>query len=119
MATSSEPQKLVVVSEVTAFVQRCMEAVGAAAPHAASLAEVILAADERGHYSHGLNRLGQWDVASQGEGDRIAGLALCTRHYSAGSKAKVTEGVSGQSFNSGHGIHAPHIRSVSNSSELW
>ena len=32
---------------------------------------------------------------------------------------KVTEGVSGQSFNSGHGIHAPHIRSVSNSSELW
>ena len=82
MATSSEPQKLVVVSEVTAFVQRCMEAVGAAAPHAASLAEVILAADERGHYSHGLNRLGQWeharDKASQGEGDRIAGLAFCT-----------------------------------------
>ena len=26
---------------------------------------------------------------------------------------KVTEGVSGQSFNSGHGIHAPHIRSIS------
>lgn len=59
MATT-EPQKLVVVSEVTGFVQRCMEAVGAAAPHAASLAEVILAADKRGHYSHGLNRLGWW-----------------------------------------------------------
>ena len=42
------------------------------------------------------------------------GLGIAPRLF-----AKVTEGVSGQSFNSGHGIHAPHIRSVSNSSELW
>ena len=34
-------------------------------------------------------------------------------------QGKVTEGVSGQSFNSGHGIHAPRIPSVSNSSKLW
>ena len=32
---------------------------------------------------------------------------------------KVTEGVSGQSFDSGHALHAPRIRSVSSSSELW
>ena len=34
-------------------------------------------------------------------------------------ECKVTEGVSGQSFDSGHALHAPRIRSVSNSSELW
>ena len=51
-------QRLVAITEVTGFVQRCMEAVGAAGPHAASLADVLLAADTRGHYSHGLNRLG-------------------------------------------------------------
>lgn len=51
-------QRLVAITEVTGFVQRCMEAVGAAGPHAASLADVLLAADTRGHYSHGLNKLG-------------------------------------------------------------
>ena len=51
-------QRLVAITEVTGFVQRCMEAVGAAGPHAASLADLLLAADTRGHYSHGLNRLG-------------------------------------------------------------
>ena len=51
-------QRLVAATEVTDFVQRCMEAVGAAGPHAASLGDVLLAADTRGHYSHGLNKLG-------------------------------------------------------------
>lgn len=51
-------QRLVAADEITDFVQRCMEAVGAAGPHAASLADVLLAADTRGHYSHGLNKLG-------------------------------------------------------------
>ena len=32
---------------------------------------------------------------------------------------KVAEGVSGQSFDSGHALHASRIRSVSSSSELW
>ena len=34
-----------------------MEASGAIPRHAACLADVLLAADLRGHYSHGLNRL--------------------------------------------------------------
>ena len=51
--------KLVAVCEVTSFVQRCMEAAGAPAPHAATVAEVLIAADVRGHYSHGVNRLGK------------------------------------------------------------
>ena len=51
--------QLVPVHEIAAFSQRCMEAAGAAAPHAASLADVLVAADTSGHYSHGLNRLGK------------------------------------------------------------
>lgn len=56
--TTLKMQRLVAANEITDFVQRCMEAVGAAGPHAASLADVLLAADMRGHYSHGLNKLG-------------------------------------------------------------
>lgn len=58
-STAPEPYKLVQVKEVNAFLQRAIEAAGAAAPHAASLAEVLVAADRRGHFSHGLNRLGK------------------------------------------------------------
>ncbi len=39
------------------FVQSCIEACGAPKEHAASLADVVIEADVRGHYSHGLNRL--------------------------------------------------------------
>ncbi|KAL1110429.1 hypothetical protein AAG570_007960 [Ranatra chinensis] len=35
----------------------CMNAVGTPAAHSNALAELLLAADVRGHYSHGLNRL--------------------------------------------------------------
>ena len=57
-------QRLVAADEITDFVQRCMEAVVAAGPHAASLAHVLLTADTRGHYSHGLNKLGTQRRAS-------------------------------------------------------
>jgi len=36
---------------------RCMETVGTPTDHASSLADVLVEADHRGHYSHGLNRL--------------------------------------------------------------
>ena len=46
------------VSEVESFVERCMTAVGTPAQQAKALAEVLVSADKRGHFSHGLNRLG-------------------------------------------------------------
>lgn len=36
-----------------------MTAVGTPKEHASALADVLLEADRRGHYSHGLNRLGK------------------------------------------------------------
>lgn len=50
--------RLVNVEEVSKFVQRCMCRVGTNPDHARQLAELIVAADSRGHFSHGLNRLG-------------------------------------------------------------
>ena len=51
--------KSVFPGEVRYFVQTCMMQVGAKEEHAASLAELLVSADTRGHYSHGLNRLGE------------------------------------------------------------
>ncbi len=51
---------LLEVEEIRSFVCRCVETAGGAPSHASCLADVLLAADTRGHYSHGLNRLGQW-----------------------------------------------------------
>lgn len=49
---------LVNVEEVSKFVQRCMGSVGTNREHARQLAQLLVAADCRGHFSHGLNRLG-------------------------------------------------------------
>ena len=46
------------ISEVKAFIERCMLSAGAKMSHGCQLAEVLVAADYRGHFSHGLNRLG-------------------------------------------------------------
>uniref|UniRef100_A0A3B3XZP8 Malate dehydrogenase n=1 Tax=Poecilia mexicana TaxID=48701 RepID=A0A3B3XZP8_9TELE len=43
--------------EVQSFIERCLTTVGAKPHHASSLAEVLVTADCRGHYSHGLNRM--------------------------------------------------------------
>uniref|UniRef100_A0A3Q2QR73 Uncharacterized oxidoreductase YjmC n=1 Tax=Fundulus heteroclitus TaxID=8078 RepID=A0A3Q2QR73_FUNHE len=43
--------------EVQSFIERCLTTVGAKPHHANSLAEVLVTADCRGHYSHGLNRM--------------------------------------------------------------
>uniref|UniRef100_A0A1I8GVG4 Protein-lysine N-methyltransferase n=1 Tax=Macrostomum lignano TaxID=282301 RepID=A0A1I8GVG4_9PLAT len=50
-------EKLVPESEVTRLVIECMRWAGADSTHAARLAEILLSADRRGHYSHGINRL--------------------------------------------------------------
>lgn len=46
------------VAEVLRYATDCMVSVGVKKDHATALAEVLVAADHRGHYSHGLNRLG-------------------------------------------------------------
>ena len=44
--------------EVKRFIEDCMTSVGTRRDHAESLADNLVTADYRGHYSHGLNRLG-------------------------------------------------------------
>lgn len=43
--------------EMRAFIVRCMRKVGTDDAHAQALAEVLVAGDYRGHFSHGMNRL--------------------------------------------------------------
>ena len=66
MADTSEHAtgKLVAVDEVFGFVKRCMVKVGAAEAHAVSQAELLVTADSRGHFSHGLNRLGKCNASA-------------------------------------------------------
>lgn len=52
--------KLAAIAEVTAFIKRCMIAVGTPEANASLLADVLVTADYRGHFSHGLNRLGEF-----------------------------------------------------------
>ncbi|XP_022319127.2 putative oxidoreductase YjmC [Crassostrea virginica] len=54
---SSENWDVVSNAEVKRFARDCMTSVGTKPEHADSLAEVLVQADYRGHYSHGLNRL--------------------------------------------------------------
>jgi hypothetical protein len=49
---------LVAIPEITAFIERCMVAAGTKPTHAKALADNLTTADYRGHFSHGLNRLG-------------------------------------------------------------
>ncbi|KAK3603644.1 hypothetical protein CHS0354_017361 [Potamilus streckersoni] len=49
--------KIVPLAELQTFVVRCMGAVGISEDDAGALADLLVSADYRGHYSHGLNRL--------------------------------------------------------------
>ncbi|RUS85175.1 hypothetical protein EGW08_007079 [Elysia chlorotica] len=48
---------VIALEEMHRFVVRAMEAVGTKREHATALADLLVAADYRGHFSHGLNRL--------------------------------------------------------------
>ena len=45
-------------ADMLEFMTQCMIKVGTKPSHAKLLATVLIAGDKRGHYSHGLNRLG-------------------------------------------------------------
>lgn len=51
--------KCVAVAAVQSFVERCMRAVGTDPLHSTALSQVLTEADFRGHFTHGLNRLGE------------------------------------------------------------
>ncbi|CAI5441795.1 unnamed protein product [Caenorhabditis angaria] len=51
-------EKIVPVEEMRRFMIESMTTVGTTESHATQLANVLLEGDIRGHYSHGLNRLG-------------------------------------------------------------
>ena len=53
-------ETVVPLNEFHAFVIRVMCAVGVQESDANSLADLLVSADYRGHYSHGLNRLGKF-----------------------------------------------------------
>ena len=56
-----EAEKVVIpVEEATRFIVECMESVGTSKQHAKQLADVLVMGDHRGHFSHGLNRLGSF-----------------------------------------------------------
>jgi len=61
MRSAAQIGRMVVsVEEISRFIKETMMAVGTAQEHAEQMADLLLAADYRGHYSHGLNRLGEW-----------------------------------------------------------
>ncbi|XP_070564184.1 uncharacterized oxidoreductase YjmC-like [Ptychodera flava] len=58
LSTERNGQEILVArEEAENFIQRCMESVGTKPKHARALGQVLVAADYRGHFSHGLNRL--------------------------------------------------------------
>ena len=58
MAEIKNEHFLVEKDEMENFMERCMLAAGSKPEHAKSLAACLIAGDNRGHFSHGLNRLG-------------------------------------------------------------
>lgn len=62
MSSSQTPSQdkyyLIRKDDMEDFMERCMLAVGTRKDHARSLASCLITADYRGHFSHGLNRLG-------------------------------------------------------------
>ncbi|RWS21119.1 malate dehydrogenase-like protein [Leptotrombidium deliense] len=48
---------IVLKDELHSFIYRCMRAIGTSDSHSKSLADCLVLADYRGHFSHGLNRL--------------------------------------------------------------
>ncbi|CAD5207417.1 unnamed protein product [Bursaphelenchus okinawaensis] len=55
---ASKPQQFVVkVPEMRKYVVECMKSVGASEDNGGKVADLLICADLRGHYSHGLNRL--------------------------------------------------------------
>lgn len=53
---------IVPVEESRRFILECLVAVGTPKEHAKAMADLLVEADHRGHYSHGMNRLGKTTI---------------------------------------------------------
>lgn len=62
--------------EAEAFIKRCMTAVKTNPKHAEQLAQCLVAADYRGHYSHGFNRLGLCDPKNISKSEPLLGVLI-------------------------------------------
>lgn len=49
---------IIPIKEARRFMQECLKAAGADNSNANEMADLLIEADYRGHYSHGMNRLG-------------------------------------------------------------
>lgn len=58
-STMAAAGAVIALNECRRFIVDCLRAVGAQTAKAEQLAELLVSADYRGHYSHGLNRLGK------------------------------------------------------------
>ena len=54
-----DEHRCVAIREAESFIERCMRSVGTPDLHCRALSQVLVAGDVRGHFSHGLNRLGK------------------------------------------------------------
>jgi hypothetical protein len=73
---ASPPGVKVAIPEVRDFIMRCMQAVKTKRNHAQALADNLTMADYRGHFSHGLNRLGNYSSP-----DNIIGQGVQLQHF--------------------------------------
>ena len=64
-ASADEKAQWPIIKEetLTDFIVKCMQKAGSKEEPARLLAEVLLMGDKRGHYSHGINRLGKAETA--------------------------------------------------------
>ncbi|CAJ0606431.1 unnamed protein product [Cylicocyclus nassatus] len=82
--TSVKPgEKIVAKKEMLRFMKECLMSVGVVESHARQLAEVAVEADIRGHYSHGLNRLGMYINDVEGKACNVDGNPKILKERSA------------------------------------
>ncbi|KAK7109475.1 hypothetical protein V1264_013509 [Littorina saxatilis] len=103
MADSSNPSKrkdvesmdniTIAREEIRAFCVRCLEKAGATTSHACAMADLLVAADYRGHFSHGLNRLESY----------LDGLRLSTM-TSVGTEPEVVKETAATALVDGHNL---------------
>lgn len=54
--------KIVPITSVRSFIENLMVKIGVNTSHANCLADVLVTGDYRGHFSHGLNRIGNFNI---------------------------------------------------------
>ncbi|KAK3803859.1 hypothetical protein RRG08_029451 [Elysia crispata] len=83
---------VIALEEMHKFVVRSMEAVGTKREHATALADLLVAADYRGHFSHGLNRLDMY------VNDMKMGMCCCDKEPEVVKETAATALVEGHNL---------------------